>query len=492
MLRIQSLTRSQRLILIVYSIVTLVLWVFVWGHAFSMDMTHDEAYSFRLVKTNYFIAMFGSANTHWLNSFFMEILNMVFGDAPGWLRLHSVLAFPFFSLAIYRLGQLIKGLPAQTIFYALILLNPYVLDFFSLARGYGLAMTFQAWSLVYFIKAARNEFRYRNWLLVLFMNTLAIGSNLSYFYTVVGIAGWYAFITLSKKLARRAIGRQEIRLFFLYAVLLLFTIADLLFIKYYGKDLGYGGDYDLIASLFGTVWEGSLYGAAYGQLLPVLTQVSFYCLVLACAYYSFRFIRSKVAGTGFLLSIPLISILLLNIVFHLLFKTPFLLGRTALQWYIPGILLICFAAGELLSISKVSRIAGAGIAAILLTLIVIHHNKHTDKQLCFEWSLQANTARAIRELYMRQPQHPAVGFSIGGVYENYYSLIKNDLLPTPANLPDQEQDCSAPLMKQVLLNSDYIITAYPATLLCLQQLSLRYEVIQSYPPGTNQLIRIYH
>ena len=492
MLRIQSFTRSQRLLFIIYSMITLVLWGFVWVHAFNMDMTHDEAYSFRLVKTNYFIAMFGSANTHWLNSFFMEILNMVFGDAPGWLRLHSVLAFPFFSLGIYRLGQLIKGQPAQVMFYALILFNPYLLDFFSLARGYGLAMTFQAWSLVYFIKAAQGEFRYRTWLLVLLMNTLTIGSNLSYFYTVIGMAVWYAYIILIPKLARHAIDRQKMRLSILYTVLLLLTVGDLLFIKYYGKDLGYGGDTDLIGSLFGSVWEGSLYGANYGQLLPLLTQVSFYCLTLACAYYSFRFIRSKVSSTAFLLSIPLICILLLNIFFHLLFKTPFLYGRTALQWYIPGILFGCFAAGELLSVSKVSRITGAGIATILLVLIVIHRNKQTNKQLCFEWSLQANTATAIRELYTLKPQHPAVGFSIAGVYVNYYSLIKNDLLPTPVNLPDQQQDCSAPLMKQVLQQSDYIITAYPTTLLCLQQLGLRYEVIRSYPPGTNQLIRIYH
>jgi hypothetical protein len=457
-----------------------------------MDMTHDEAYSFKLIKTNYFIAMFGSANTHWLNSICMKISDVLFYNTPGWLRLHSVMAFPFFAWAIYRLGKLMKGMPARIIFYAAILFNPYVLDFFSLARGYGLAMTFQAWGLVYFIKAATNEFRYRNWLWMFILNALAIASNLSYFYTVVGMAAWYAYTILIPKPKGYTIDRRNIRLLSFYILLLLLTVGDLLFIKYYGNDLGYGGDTDLISSLFGTVWEGSLYGANYGQLLPVLTQASFYCLVLACVYYVFHFLRSKVASTGFLLSIPLLSILLLNIFFHLSFKTPFLYGRTALQWYIPGMLLICFAAGELLSLSKVSRIAGAGIAAILLVLIVVHLNKQTDRELCFEWSLQANTSSAIRELYDQKPQRPAVGFSMGGVYENYYSLRNNKLLPVPTNLPDQEQDCSNPQMKQVLLNSDYIITAYPTTLLCLQQLGLHYEVISSYPPSTNQLIRIYH
>lgn len=493
MLRTLSLTQLQRPLLLVYALAALVLWVFVWVHAFNMDIIHDEAYSFRLIKTNYFIAMFGSANTHWLNSFFMELFNMVWGDAPGWLRLHSVLAFPFFAWAIYRLGQLITGLPVRVIFYALVLFNPFIVDFFALARGYGLAMTFQAWSIVYFVKAASGVFRYRNWLLVLLMNTLAIGSNLSYFYTVVGMAATYAAISLYPLLRRQAISQQAWRLLLLYALLLLLTIADLLLIKYYGKDLGYGGDTDFIGSLFGSVWEGSLYGAAYGPLLPVLTQAACYCLVLACAFYSFQFLRRKVAGTGFLLSIPLLSILLLNIFFHLLFETPFLLGRTALQWYIPGILLICFAAGELLPWQqKGLRIVLKGIATGILLITAFHFYYRADSRLCFEGALQANSRQAIYDLYAQQPQNPAGGASISGVYQNYYALLDSTLRPPLTYFPDQQQDCSNSSLQQVLLNSDYIITAYPVTVLCLQQLNLRYEVISSYPPSTNQLIRIYH
>ncbi len=104
MTRFQSLNRSQQLTLLLYALVTLALWGFVWAHAFGMDMTHDEAYSYRLVKTNYFIAMFGTANTHWLNTIFMEVFNNLFGDGPGWLRLHSVLAFPFFCLGAVQAG----------------------------------------------------------------------------------------------------------------------------------------------------------------------------------------------------------------------------------------------------------------------------------------------------------------------------------------------------------------------------------------------------
>lgn len=493
MTRFQSLSRSQQLSLLLYALVALVLWGFVWAHAFGMDMTHDEAYSYRLVKTNYFIAMFGTANTHWLNTIFMEVFNNLFGDGPGWLRLHSVLAFPFFAWALYRLGNLIKIRAGAIVFWALVLFNPFVLDFFSLARGYGLAMTFQAWSLYYFVKAAQSPtFNYRGWLMVWLMNALAIGANLSYFYSVIGMAGFLASMLLAKILSRQVVGKPLTRIFLLYILLLLGAVADLLFIKYYGKDLDFGGNADLIGSLMGSMWRGSLYNGPYGQLLPVLQYASFYLLLLIIGWYVWSLIRTKKISTGLLLSIPLISILILNIVFHAIFQTPYLYSRTALQWYVPGLLLIYFAAGEGLPAIKGLRLAGMGLAVVILLLAMTHFYYRADKRVCFEWQQQIGSKQAIYDLYAQQPRHPFVGFATGGVYKNYYILLSDQFEPFPGDLPDQIPDSAAPALRAALQKSDYLLTDYAVTLQCLQQLGLKYEVLKTYPPGANKLIRIYH
>jgi hypothetical protein len=489
----RSLTRPPQLSLLLYVLVTLVLWGFVWVHAFGMDMTHDEAYSFRLIKTNYFIALFGTANNHWLNSFFMEIFNDLFGDAPGWVRLHSVLAFPFFAWALYRLGSLIKVRGAAVVFWALVLFNPYVLDFFSLARGYGLAMTFQAWGLYYFVKTAQAPaFDYRGWLMVWLMNALTLAANLTYLYTVISMAGFCACIFIATIMYRQRAGKSLIRILVLYGLLLLGTVADLLFIKYYGKDLSFGGDDHLIASLMGTVWEGSLYGAAYGKLLPAFTYGSFFLLLLLSGWYGWQALRYKKISTGFVLSILFTGITVLNIVFHVVLANPYLLGRTALQWYVPGLLLLCFAAGEWMPAIKSIRLVGRGIAVVIPVIMMAHLYVRADKQLCFEWSLQANSRQALYDLYAQQPQHPSLGFSMGGVYTNYYSLLNDGSQPIPGDLPDQEPDVTSPALREALQHSDYVITAFPVTLQCLQQLGLRYEVLKTYPPGNNQLIKIYH
>lgn len=455
-------------------------------------MTHDEAYSYFLVKTNYFRAMPGSANTHWLNSLFMEIWNDLFGDSPGWLRLHSVLAFPFFAWAVFLLGRLIDGTMGRMAFYALILFNPYVLDFFSLARGYGLAMTFQAWSLLFFIRAAVMPFAWRSWSRVLLFNILMIGANLSYFYTAVGMAAYACWLLVSDLAQRRPLARGLVRLVLLYGILLLLTVADLLFIKYYGKDLGYGGDEQFVASLFDSVWQGSLYRVVNPKLATWLAYISLVLLAAFAIWYFYQALRQKQASTGLLLSIPLISILVMNIVLHLALRNPYLLYRTALQWYVPGILLICFALNSWRS--KIQAVAWTGtlLAGVASFVFVGQFIKQANRQWCYEWSLQAGSQKALADLYAQNPRHPALGYSLSGVFVNYYSQLGKAHTPAPVYLPDNNATPTDPALIKVLKESDFVVSGHVVTLQCLEQLGLPYDIISEYPPGQNLLIRIHH
>lgn len=494
MFRQTSLRFLSSPVSLLFFLVSLVLWIFVWVHAFQMDMTHDEAYSYRMIKTNYLRALVGSANNHWLNSIFMEIFNMIFGDEPGYLRLGSVLAFPFYAWGIYRLGQLTGSLPVQLFFYALTLLNPYIVDWFSLARGYGLAMTFEVWSLVFFVKAAHSGGRFRNWLPVILMNALTVAANFSFFYAILGMAGYYAFFVLAPKVWARQLDKETRKTASWYAVVVFGTIADLVFLQYYSNDLYFGEASDLVNSMFASVWWASLYGAAYQWLLPLLTNISFYGSLLASAYYCTRFIRTRKITAGFLISLPLLSILAFSIVFHLVFNSPYLNLRTALPWYLPGILLLCLAAHECGSRLRPARWlqgVGTGIGMVMCALAGWHFYNRTSPLWSFEWPLQVNSRQAVDDLYALAPQQPAVGFAIGGVYKNYYILHKGPLAPLVEDLPDQYTLRTDTALRRRLLNSDYVITSYPVTIECLQDLGLQYEVLKTYPPGGNQLIRIH-
>jgi hypothetical protein len=82
--------------------IALFAFVYVILRAVNLQITHDEAWSFRLVDIFYLNAMGGVANTHWLNSFFIKIWTLILGNEPWMLRIHSILSFLVYSYFLFR------------------------------------------------------------------------------------------------------------------------------------------------------------------------------------------------------------------------------------------------------------------------------------------------------------------------------------------------------------------------------------------------------
>lgn len=486
---------SNHLPFIIWLLVTFVLWGFIGIHAFSMDITHDEAYSFGLVKANNFRAMPGTANTHWLNSFFMKVSSMLLGNEPGFLRLHSVLAFPFFSWGIWKLSPLIPQKPLQYIFCALALFNPYVLDFFALARGYGMAVTFQVWVIIFFVKAAGTTFHYKLWLKVWLLNALILTANLSYFYTMLPVAIVFVVFTTNKKYRlKQTISKQEWIILLLFALTSLFAIADLLFIKYYGNDLRFGGTTDLIGSLFGTVWNASLYFSPLARYTSWIAMSSFILLCVAFGWYGIQLYRQRGGNTGFLLCVPIAGIVVLNVLFHLVLKSPFLFHRTALQWYIPGMVLLSFFFGERMTLTSRLRFIPVAISALVIAALAIHYYTRTDKRFCFEWYLHGNTKQSLYGLYEKKPQHPLFNARMKVLYVYYYHLLDSTLTPLPKFTPqiDVITSTNRALVVAAAREADYMLIAQPAVQQILEEEGVPFSVLQTYPVNNNKLVLIRH
>lgn len=470
----------------------LVLWILIWKHAFDMDITHDEAYSFHLIKTNYYRAMAGSANTHWLNSFFMKLFDVLFGDSPVYLRIHSILAFPFFAHAIFHLSSTIKSKPLQLLLYCIIVFNPYLLDFFSLARGYGLALTFQAWTLFLLIKACNKSFEFRVWLTIVILTALTVASNLSYFYSIVAIFSTFILFLFQERKSKNIVPSKKVRtIALLFILIILFTIADLLFIRYYGKDLGYGGDTDLIGSVFATVWNGSIYIQLDQSWTNGLAYISFALILIVTGFYCFKFTRHKKISPGFVACMPLVALLLFSIFFHLLFKTPFLNGRTALQWWVPAMFASCYWISELTFPIQRLQLITYGCAGILSMLVTFHFAMSYNSRLCFEWSPHANNRQPIIDLFELHPVHPKINPVLRGVYYNYYAVETTPyILRNVEVLKESENTICDDAFVQSLKSSDYIITYFPGTIDCLEKEHIRYHIIKTYELTQNKLVKI--
>jgi len=94
-----------------------------------------------------------------------------------------------------------------------------------------------------------------------------------------------------------------------------------------------------------------------------------------------------------------------------------------LQWYVPGLLLICYYLGNLRYTGSMIRVLSHSGSLILCGLIILHFFLQSDKQVCFEWSFQANNKQVLYDLYDRHPVHPRINPVLRGVYHNYYAVI---------------------------------------------------------------------
>lgn len=127
--------------------------IYIIYKAFYLSFTHDESYTYLHYVHQGFMDIISYktpyTNNHILNTVSMKYCEELFGSSEIVLRLPNILAFILYSLfAILFLQKKCPNLLFP--FYLLLTLHPFLLEFFALARGYGLSIGFLMMSL-YFI-----------------------------------------------------------------------------------------------------------------------------------------------------------------------------------------------------------------------------------------------------------------------------------------------------------------------------------------------------
>ena len=114
------------------------------ARAARVSFTIDEASSFLIYIRNGFLGLFdfNEANNHFLNSALTKIAYLVGGNPDLVLRLPNLAGFVLYLVfGFLLLKKLVR--PIYALFgFVLLGANPYLLDFFSLCRGYGLSLGF--------------------------------------------------------------------------------------------------------------------------------------------------------------------------------------------------------------------------------------------------------------------------------------------------------------------------------------------------------------
>lgn len=465
--------------------------LFIWGglllyRAFVMDITNDEAYSFMLVNKPAVHMLPTTANTHWLNSFFIALLNGLFGDAVWVIRLQAVLAGILMAMVIRQIFKTMHPRSAWLLAIACILLNNYLLDFFSLARGYGLALPLLCAAFYYLIHSGeRSRFPVYTFL------SLAVLANFTTIYFLVAWAIW-DFIALFRRRALKSwFSLQGWSERWPMYLMLILSIPLILYIKYVTGDLEEGQKNGFLADTLGVFIERSYAFLSHNMAWYLAV---FWILFLVLFYILHR--RHLERGWRILFELSGIVFVLIHFNYYVL-HIPFPFGRTSFFFVVPLMLLVCYA------VIALFRRAPRLWLQLLTSLIILFqcgyfiHYRHIDSSQ--EWSKQQGLSACFQDLYhieKKQVYHRRLVMSIDhyGSYENYYRFLFPDQVPQKLFVYDRTgyQNIS-PQDTHSFQEADYLLMYgnYKPFLDTLLPPSHR-KILKHYPRMHSDLIQVLH
>ncbi len=327
-------TRAERL---AFAALAALVFVYVAARAMLVPVIHDEAMTFFVyVETGDFLPFRAhwDAGNHLLCTALAWVSWSVFGFSAWAVRLPSVLAFALYAVYAWKWGTRLQQPLIRWALWGALLGMPFLLDFFSLFRGYGLAMAF--WSMALYEGCALLEKRSTKRLLpTLFASACAAFSSLSL------LTLWAAVLAVTLLVALR----KPVRGGMLTGWLLL-GAAPFAFAVAYAYHLGlrgalyYGTDAGIIGGTLPSLLK-AMFGGSNIAAVAVVVLILMAAIVVAWQTERARdrsFTAWAIFGTAGLLWADLLGR-------QLLFDwngTLFPEDRTALQWVLLFVLLFAF------------------------------------------------------------------------------------------------------------------------------------------------------
>lgn len=192
--------------------VGVLLLAYIIVRAITVSISIDEAGTWQMFvsKGEIFPSEYGyfSANNHALNTALMMLSEKLFGSSVFALRLPNVLAG---ALYIFSTGMMARRFPSAllgTLAFVVMNTNPFMIQYFNMARGYGLAAGLTAFAFWQLWKYFDDGAAMKNLFAAALAASLAVMANFIYLNVFLPLAGFtFLFILLhrgEKQLSKRS------------------------------------------------------------------------------------------------------------------------------------------------------------------------------------------------------------------------------------------------------------------------------------------------
>ena len=349
-----------------------------------------------------------TATNHVLNTALMKFASNIFPPSEFVFRVPNLfghlLYLSFSFLLVWPLSR--QSVWFALVGFVLLNFNPYLLDFFSLARGYGLAagLTMVA---IYTYRCYHQSSAISHLLATLLAAALAVLTNFSLLNLFLGIVGLnlllsvgeLPFIFKPKRLL------TELTVSILFGLVLFWLIRSPISELITRNELFFGGDTSVFTDTIRSLVERSTFSDnETHHLIAGSLLVSIVVIMLANGLIGFIITPLKHLSFGIKMLL-LVSIILVGLELqHLLFNTRFIIERTALFLYPLIISTFVFSFSELKMIGyRVKRSFGIVLASIFMINLVSASNL----SYYHDWKYERNTKRIMTDLGKEQRPYEA-------------------------------------------------------------------------------------
>jgi len=385
------------------------VFMYVLTRAVTVPFTHDECLSYRYLQYSVADILCNntgvdlSANNHILNTLVMKFFHAIGGNREPMLRLHSILAAIVYIIYAYRIASLWRRELIALCVFLLLISSPYLLDFFSLARGYAMACAFVLVSLFHLIRYIQRG-RVLQLAYCCLAMSLAVLSN----FALILFCCAQLFVLLVAMLVQ--IRSRKISLLRACAdsLLVLFPVGIMLWAYlvplralYAASQLSFGyatGFWEnTVRSLIDTYLYEQPYAAAAIWLLNVVAIACAIAVPLAIVFLFATRRRKLVMDWHLVLLATLLITCGLSVLQHLVMGTAYLQERFALFLW-PLIVLALISAVDIVSVSKKGYVAARLCSLLAVGFAVVHLCISANLSYSLNWRYDADTPQMLKDL----------------------------------------------------------------------------------------------
>lgn len=416
---INGLTKIEQSLLLI----GMGLWLYVLFRASTLAFTYDESLTYTMGV--YQGRLPQNTNNHFLNTVLMILSSSLFGNSELALRLPNVLAHILYLISSFLLFHRFQNKWLIVSGFLAINVNPYILDFFSLARGYGLALGFMMCSILAietYCQTKQEKYLSRSFLFAS-LSVLAHLAFLNYYLSLFAIV-WGArtlegfhknnqLVLNVKQIWSNCIVRHTILWKNLFILFIFITPIIANQIKKgqdkYGFFKGFGSEgfwQDTVDSLI----DSYLYGQNYWENIHWFFYTWIFLIILGSSFILLSQILNRSSQyIQVLLETKIVWIMLLcsisTILQNYLFDVQFLVNRTGV-FFIPLFFLSFFEMLRFLEKhdTPLAKQFVRGGATLLILGVVLHSIFTMNVTFTHNWKFDADTGVMLKDLAKMKDQ----------------------------------------------------------------------------------------